>query len=54
MFTCVLEVTLKLFEKDITIDLNNETCVEEKAKRIRKVPCSDKILENFAKGRENR
>ena len=41
-------------EKEITVDLDNQTYVEEKTKRIRKVPCSDKMLENLAKGREKR
>ena len=41
-------------EKEITLDLDNQTYVEEKTKRIRKVPCSYKVLENLAKGREKR
>ena len=41
-------------EKEITLDLETQTYVEEKTKRIRKVPCSDKMLENLAKGREKR
>ena len=41
-------------EKEITVDLDNQTYVEEKTKRIRKVPCSEKMLENLAKGRERR
>ena len=39
-------------EKEITLDLDNQTYVEEKTKRTRKIPCSDKMLENLAKGRE--
>ena len=41
-------------EKEITLDLDTQTYVEEKPKRTRKVPCSDKMLENLAKGREKR
>ena len=41
-------------EKEITLDLETQTYVEEKTKRIRKVPCSDKMLENWAKGREKK
>ena len=41
-------------EKEITLDLDNQTYVEEKTKRTRKIPCSDKMLENLAKGREKR
>ena len=41
-------------EKEITLDLETQTYVEEKTKRIRKVPCSDNMLENLAKGREKR
>ena len=41
-------------EKEITLDLETQTYVEEKTKRTRKVPCSDKMLENLAKGREKR
>ena len=39
-------------QKEVTLDLDNQTYVEEKTKRIRKVPCSEKMLENLAKGRE--
>jgi hypothetical protein len=38
-------------EKEITLHLDNQTHVEEKMKRTRKVPCSEKMLENLAKGR---
>ena len=38
-------------KKEVTVDLDNETCIEEKTKRVRKVPCSEKVLENLAKGR---
>ena len=41
-------------EKEITLDLDNQTYVEEKTKRTRKVPCREKMLENLAKGREKR
>ena len=41
-------------QKEVTLDLDNQTYVEEKPKRIRKVPCSEKMLENLAKGREKR
>ena len=41
-------------EKEITLDLDNQTYVEEKTKRTRKIPCSYKMLENLAKGREKR
>ena len=41
-------------EKEITLDLDNQTYVEEKTKSTRKVPCSEKMLENLAKGRERR
>ena len=41
-------------EKEITLDLETQTYVEEKTKRTRKIPCSDKMLENLAKGREKR
>ena len=41
-------------EKEITLDLDNQTYIEEKTKRTRKVPCSEKMLENLAKGREKR
>ena len=41
-------------EKEITLDLETQTYVEEKMKRTRKVPCSEKMLENLAKGREKR
>jgi len=39
---------------EITLDLENQTYVEEKTKRIRKIPPSEKMLENLAKGREKR
>ena len=38
---------------EVTLDIDNQTYVEEKTKRTRKVPCSDKMLENLAKGRES-
>ena len=41
-------------EKEVTLDLETQTYVEEKTKRTRKVPCSEKMLENLAKGREKR
>ena len=41
-------------QKAGTLDLETQTYVEEKPKRIRKVPCSEKMLENLAKGREKR
>ena len=41
-------------EKEVTLDLDTQTYVEEKPKRTRKVPCSEKMLENLAKGREKR
>ena len=41
-------------EKEITLDLDNQTYVGEKTKRTRKVPCREKMLENLAKGREKR
>ena len=41
-------------QKEVTLDLDNQTYVEEKPKRIRKVPCSEKMLESLAKGREKR
>ena len=41
-------------EKEIILDLDNQTYVEEKTKRTRKVPCSEKMLENLKKGRERR
>ena len=41
-------------EKEVTLDLETQACVEEKPKRIRKVPCSEKMRENLAKGREKR
>ena len=41
-------------QKEVTLDLDNQTYVEEKTKRIRKVPCSEKMLENLATGREKR
>ena len=41
-------------EKEITLNLDNQTYIEEKTKRTRKVPCSEKMLENLAKGREKR
>ena len=31
---------------EITLDLENQTYIEEKTKRIRKVPPSEKMLEN--------
>ena len=39
-------------KKEVTLD--NQTYVEEKTKRTRKVPCSDKMLENLEKGRGRR
>ena len=41
-------------EKEVTLDLDNQIYVEGKTKRTRKVPCSDKMLENLARGRERR
>ena len=41
-------------EKEVTLDIDNQTYVEEKTKRTRKVPCSEKMLENLAKGRQRR
>ena len=41
-------------EKEITLDIDNQTYIEEKTKRTRKVPCSEKMLENLARGREKR
>ena len=41
-------------KKEVTVDFDNETFIEEKPKRVRKIPCSDKMLENLAKGREKR
>ena len=41
-------------QKEIILNLDDQTYVEEKPKRVRKVPCSDKMLENLAKGREKR
>ena len=39
---------------EVTLDIDNQTYIEEKPKRTRKVPCSEKMLENLAKGREKR
>ena len=36
-------------EKEVTLDLETQTYVEENTKRTRKVPCSEKMLENLAK-----
>ena len=41
-------------EKEVTLDLENQTYIEEKTKRTRKIPSSEKMLENLAKGREKR
>ena len=41
-------------EKEITLDIDNQTYIEEKTKRTIKVPCSEKMLENLARGRERR
>ena len=41
-------------EKEVTLDLDNQTYVEEKPKRTRKIPRSEKMLENLEKGREKR
>ena len=41
-------------KKEVTLDLDIQTYVEEKMKRTRKVPYSEKMLENLAKGRERR
>ena len=41
-------------EIEITLDLETQTYVEEKTKRTRKIPYSEKMLENLAKGREKR
>jgi hypothetical protein len=43
-----------MFVKEVTLDLETQTYVEEKLKRIRKVTPSEKLLENLAKGRERR
>ena len=43
-----------MFENEITVDLDNQTYGEEKTKRISKVLCGDKMLENLGKGREKR
>ena len=40
--------------KEIVLNLDDQIYIEEKIKRVRKVPCSDKMLENLAKGREKR
>ena len=39
---------------EVTWDLENQTYLEEKTTRIRKVACSDKTWEKLAKGRERR
>ena len=38
-------------EKKITVDLDNETFIGEKPKSVRKIPYSEKMLENLARGR---
>ena len=38
---------------EVTLDIDNQTYVEEKTKRTRKVPCSDKMLENQQKEEKN-
>ena len=43
-----------VWKKEVTVDLGNETFLEEKPKRVRKLPCSEKMLENLKKGRERR
>ena len=39
-------------EKEVTLDLENQTYIEEKTKRIKKEPPSETMLENLAKGKE--
>ena len=40
-------------EKEITLDLETQTYVEEKTKRTRKVPCSEKMLDSLKKRKNN-
>ena len=41
-------------KKEITVDLDNETYVQEKTKWVRNVICSDKMWEKLAQGEKNK
>ena len=40
-------------KKEITVDLDNETYVQEKTKWVRNVICSEKMCEKLAQGEKN-